>query len=137
MDNIRFDEFFLWLKTTKYNGPVELTAKFNVKSDQVQKYCEISKNNVVGVRLFKRHAYFNNPSIFWIIQEWETVTDLKNHYLCETYIKNMELIMDTLEEPILQSFGLKVKSFELKYCLGVWSNICPKNHTKPQRLFLF
>ena len=108
MDNIRFDEFFLWLKTTKYDGPVGLTAKFYVKSDQVQKYCEISKNNVefsntqVGVRLFKRHADFNNPSIFWIIQEWETVTDLKNHYLCETYIKNMELIMDTLEEPICQ-----------------------------------
>ena len=51
---------------------------------------------------FERHADFNNPSIFWIIQEWETVTDLKNHYLCETYIKNMELIMDTLEEPICQ-----------------------------------
>ena len=52
--------------------------------------------------LSKRHADFNNPSIFWIIQEWETVTDLKNNYLCETYIKNMELIVDTLEEPICQ-----------------------------------
>ena len=42
-----------------------------------------------------------------------------------------------LSDCTLQSFGLKVKSFELKYCLGVWSKFCPKNHTKPRSLFLF
>ena len=31
-----------------------------------------------------------------------------------------------LSDCTLQSFGLNVKSFELKYCLGVWSNFCPK-----------
>ena len=37
-----------------------------------------------------------------------------------------------LSDCTLQSFGLKVKSFELKYCHGVWSNFCPK---KPHKTF--
>ena len=108
MDNIRFDEFFNWLKTTKYDGPVGITAKFYVKSDQISKFCQVMNNNVefsntqVGVRLYKINIDFNNPSIFWLIEEWDTVTDLKNHYLCENYIKNAELIQDTLDHPICQ-----------------------------------
>ena len=35
MNNIRFEEqeFYNWLKTTDYNGPVGLTAKFYVKDE--------------------------------------------------------------------------------------------------------
>ena len=73
-----FEDFFPWLKTTEYKGPIGLTTKYYVKDDKVSKFCEIMKNHVafaltqIGVRHDKLHADFNNPSIFWLISEFES-----------------------------------------------------------------
>ena len=118
MDNIRFgSELLNWLRSTQYNGPVGISAKFYVKSDQVQNFREAMKirtgfsKSAIGVRLYKLHVDYNNPSIFWLIEEWDSVTDLKNHCLSEKYIKNAELFLDLLEEPACQ-IGI-YKSLEL------------------------
>jgi len=120
MDNIRFsahDGIFNWLRTTQYNGPVGISAKFYVKSDQIPKFREAMKARIdfsksaIGIRHYKLHVDFNNPSIFWVIEEWDSVTDIKNHRLSEMYIKNSELFLDLLEGPECQ-IGL-YKSLEL------------------------
>ena len=96
MNNIPFEQFFNWLRTTDYNGPVGITAKFYVKDGQESKFREAMKKNVdfskseKGVRLYKLHADCFDPMIFWLTEEWSTVSDLKNHFLSETYIKNAE-----------------------------------------------
>ena len=112
MNNIRFEEqeFYNWLQTTKYNGLIGLTAKFYVRDGKVPKFLEIMKNNVeftnteVGVRLYKLYGDYENPLIYWLIEEWDTVTDLKNHCTSETYVKNGKLLADLeiLEDPICQ-----------------------------------
>ena len=108
MQNMSFEEFIPWLKNTEYKGPIGITSKYYVKEDKVSKFCEIMKNHVafaltqIGVRHDKLHADFNNPSIFWLISEFESVEDLKNLCLSETYIKNAELLLDTMDEPVLQ-----------------------------------
>ena len=110
MNNIRFEEqeFYNWLQTTQDNGPVGLSAKFYVREGQVSRFREVMKNNVdfsnteEGVRLYKMHADYNNPLIFWLIEEWATVKDLKNHCASETYIKNAGLLGDVLKDPICQ-----------------------------------
>ena len=48
-------------------------------------------NSEQGVRLYKLHADCFNPLTFWLTEEWNTVSDLKNHFLSESYIKNAEL----------------------------------------------
>ena len=64
---------------------------------QASKFLEAMKNNVdfssleKGVRLYKLHADCFNPLTFWLTEEWNTVSDLKNHFLSESYIKNAEL----------------------------------------------
>ena len=63
MQNMSFEDFFPWLKTTEYKGPIGLTTKYYVKDDKVSKFCEIMKNHVafakaqVGVRHYKLHAH--------------------------------------------------------------------------------
>ena len=117
MYNIPLEEFFNWLRTTEYDGPVGISAKFYVKSGQVPKFREVMKARVnfsksaIGVRSYKLHVDYNNPSIFWLIEEWDSVTDLKNHCLTETYVKNSEKFLDLMEEPVCQ-IGL-YKSLEL------------------------
>ena len=67
------------------------------KDGQASKFLEAMKNNVdfssseKGVRLYKLHADCFNPLTFWLTEEWNTVSDLKNHFLSESYIKNAEL----------------------------------------------
>jgi len=108
MNNIAFEQFFNWLRTTNHTGPVGITAKFYVKDGQASKFLEAMKNNVdfsnseKGVRLYKLHADCFNPLTFWLTEEWNTVSDLKNHFLSESYIKNAELTAGLLEEPVIQ-----------------------------------
>ena len=108
MQNMSFEDFFPWLKTTEYKGPIGLTTKYYVKDDKVSKFCEIMKNHVafakaqVGVCHYKLHADINNSSIFWLISEYDSVEDLKNLCLSEAYIKNAEFLLDTMDEPVLQ-----------------------------------
>ena len=35
MNNIAFEQFFNWLRTTNHNGPVGMTAKFYVKGEVI------------------------------------------------------------------------------------------------------
>jgi len=117
MNNIPLEEFFNWLRTTKYDGPVGISAKFYVKSGQVPKFGEVMKARInfsksaIGNRLYKLHADFNNPSIFWLIEEWDSVTNLKKFCLSEMYLKNSEMFLNLMEEPVCQ-IGL-YKSLEL------------------------
>ena len=122
MNNIRFEEkeFYNWLQTTKYNGLVGLSAKFYVRDGKVPKFLEIMKNNIeftnteVGVLLYKLYADYENPFVFWLTEEWKTVTDLKNHCTSETYVKNGKMLTDLeiLQDPICQ-IGL-YKGYECK-----------------------
>ena len=109
MNNIRFEEqeFYDWLQTTEYNGPVGITAKFYLKDGAVSRFREVMKNNVdvsvgeVGVRHYKLHADYENPLIFWLIEEWDTVTDLKNHCVTESYVANSKVLVgELLKDPI-------------------------------------
>lgn len=108
MQNMSFEEFIPWLKNTEYKGPIGITSKYYVKEDKVSKFREIMKDHVafaktqIGVCHYKLHADFNNSSIFWLISEFDSVEDLKNLCLSETYIKNAELLLDTMDEPVLQ-----------------------------------
>ena len=78
------------MKTTLWDYPT-------FKDGQASKFLEAMKNNVdfsnseKGVRLYKLHADCFNPLTFWLTEEWNTVSDLKNHFLSESYIKNAEL----------------------------------------------
>ena len=111
MNNIRFEEqeFYNWLNTVvDYDGPVGLTAKFYVKKDQVAKFCQMMKNNVEysvgkkGVLVYKMQADYRDSNIFWLIEKWESVADLKAHCLSETYKKNADQLSFLLEEPDCQ-----------------------------------
>ena len=108
MENLSFVEILPWLKTTIYDGPIGITAKFYVKSEKVKKFRPIMENfvkstkNLNGLRLYKLHADFNNPKIFWVTEEWDTVTDFKKYYVSEAYIKNAESLKDTVDEPVCQ-----------------------------------
>ena len=47
MQNINVkEEFANWLKTSNYDGPINITAKFYVKEDHVSRFCEIMKTVV-------------------------------------------------------------------------------------------
>ena len=111
MNNIRFEEqeFYTWLNTVvDCEGPVGLTAKFYVKKDKVPQFCQVMKNNVdysvgeKGVILYKLQADYKDSNIFWLIEEWESVSDLKAHCLSETYKKNADLLTSLLQEPVCQ-----------------------------------
>ena len=110
MDNITFKEkeFYNWLQTTTYNGPVGVTGKFYLKEGGRSKFLEAMKKNVdfskteVGVRHYKLNADFKNPLIFWLVQEWDTVTDLRKHCTSEAYVQNGKMLQDILEEPMWQ-----------------------------------
>ena len=67
-------------------------------------------NSEQGVRLYKLHADCFNPLTFWLTEEWNTVSDLKNHFLSESYIKNAELTAG--------------KVFETKYISSIFDK-CP------------
>ena len=85
-----------------------LTAKFYVKDGCESKFREAIKKNVdfskteVGVRHYKLNADFKNPLIFWLVQEWDTVTDLRKHCTSEAYVQNGKMLQDILEEPMWQ-----------------------------------
>ena len=82
MENIRFEEneFYNWLQTTEFAGPVGITAKFYLKdADQVAKFREVMNNNIeitmneFGVRLYKLFADYKSPLIFYLTEEWDSV----------------------------------------------------------------
>ena len=108
MQNMSCEEFIPWLKNTEYKGPIGITSKYYVKEDKVSKFRELMKDHVafalthIGVRHDKFHVDFNNPLIFWLKSEFESVEDLKNLCLSETCIKNAQLLLDTMDEPVLQ-----------------------------------
>ena len=87
---------------------VGLTGKFYLKDGGRSKFLEAMKKNVdfskteVGVRHYKLNADFKNPLIFWLVQEWDTVTDLRKHCTSEAYVKNGKMLQDILEEPMWQ-----------------------------------
>ena len=107
MNSMSLEEFLPWLENTDYKGPIGITSKWYVKADKVSKFCQIMNGHVafvnsqIGVRLYKLHSDFKNPLAFWQFEEWDSVRDLKNLCSSETYIKNEELLQDTLGEPVL------------------------------------
>ena len=96
MENIRYenDEFMTWLKTTEYNGPIGATLKFYVKEESAKEFkdmiikkvrSEMTKNKCKSMKL---NVDFKDPNIFWINEEWNHVSDLKNWCTSDAY-KNM------------------------------------------------
>ena len=85
-----------------------LTAKFYVKDGCESKFREAMKKNLdfskteVGVRHYKLHADFKNPLIFWLIEEWDSVSDLRNHCTSDAYVQNGKILLDNLEDPTCQ-----------------------------------
>ena len=109
MDNISFEEFYAWLDNGgDYDGPVGLSAKFYVKEDQVSQFRQVMNNNLEhslgekGVRLYKMQADFKDSNIFWLIEEWDSVSDLRAHCQSETFKKNEGLMTSLMEVPICQ-----------------------------------
>ena len=39
----------------------------------------------VGSVWYKLHADYKDPSVFWLIEDWASVVDLKNHCTSEVY----------------------------------------------------
>ena len=81
MENIMFkeNEFYNWLQTTDFAGPVGITAKFYLKNiDQVAKFRETMNKNIeitmneTGVRLYKLFADYKSPLIFYLTEEWDS-----------------------------------------------------------------
>ena len=87
---------------------VGLTAKFYVKEGCESQFRESMKKNLdfskteVGVRHYKLHADYKNPLIFWLIEEWDSVSDLRNHCTSDAYVQNGKILQDNLEDPICQ-----------------------------------
>ena len=69
-------------------------------------------NSEKGVRLYKLHADCFNPLTFWLTEEWNTVSDLKNHFLSESYIKNAEL---TAGKVLKQNITYRVRGLKLMH----------------------
>ena len=105
MDNVSYEELAGWLESTKHVGSIGITAKFYVKEDQVDKFCEVMKNNVehtqgeAGMLVYKLHADFKESNIFWLVEEWENVSYLKAHCSTEIFQRNGALINPLLKSP--------------------------------------
>ena len=106
MQNINVkEEFANWLKTSNYDGPINITAKFYVKEDQVSKFCEIMKtvveysNTDHAALMYKMYVDYKDPSVFWFIEEWKSVDDLKKHIMDEKHVKDYKLISELLRAP--------------------------------------
>ena len=102
MENIQLGpEFLKWLETTEYTGSISLTVKFYVKEDQVAKFCEIMKkmvaysNNDHGALMYKLNEDFKDSTIFWLTEEWKSVSDLKNHATDENHAKVAKMLEET------------------------------------------
>ena len=52
MNNIAFEQFFNWLRTTNHEGPVGMTAKFYVKGEVISEgVSNFSKLNIVIIKM--------------------------------------------------------------------------------------
>ena len=52
MNNIAFEQFFNWLRTTNHEGPVGMTAKFYVKGEVISEgVSNFSKLNIVIIEM--------------------------------------------------------------------------------------
>ena len=108
MDNIRFAEgkFYNWLQTANYTGPVGLTAKMYVKADRVVEFLEIMEYNFSstrgesGLRIYKLHADFKDPLAYWLVEEWESVSDVKSHCTSDKYVEGSKKMLGLLKDPI-------------------------------------
>ena len=105
MDNINYEgEFAKWLETTDYTGPINLTAKFYVKKDQITNFRQIMKNVIQysnfdhGALTYKMFAYYKDPTVFWLVEEWKCVDDLKNHLTDEKHVKDIPSLVETLRQ---------------------------------------
>ena len=85
-----------------------LTAKFYVRDGCESKFREAMKKNLdfskteVGVRHYKLLAVFKTTLIFWLIEEWDSVSDLRNHCTSDAYVQNGKNLLDNLEDPTCQ-----------------------------------
>ena len=107
IENISYEdnEFYNWLQKPQFDGPIGMTAKFYLKDvDQVSKFREIMKRNIkhtlaeTGVRLYKLFADYKSPLTFYLIEEWDTVKDLKSHCTTETFANNTKDLVPCLRE---------------------------------------
>ena len=106
MENIQLGpEFQKWLETTEYTGAISLTVKFYVKENQVSKFREIMKNMMAysnsdhGALMYKLNEDFKDSTVFWLTEEWKSVSDLKNHATDENHGKVSKMLGKTLRAP--------------------------------------
>ena len=105
MENITAQDMMIWVHTTQYEGPVGVTAKFYVKEEQVARFCEVMTSMVEhtrkekGNRVYKLQADFKDSTIFWLLEDWESVSDLKSHCMTEIFQKNGEMMGSLLRDP--------------------------------------
>ena len=106
MENIQLGpEFIKWLETTDYTGPISLTVKFYVKENEVSKFREIMKtmveysNSDHGALMYKLNDDFKDSTVFWLTEEWKSVSDLKNHATDENHGKVAKTLGETLRAP--------------------------------------
>merc|ERR1712179_401076 len=78
MENTTAQDMMIWVQTTEYEGPVGVTAKFFVKKDQVTQFCELMRS---------------------MVEEWETVSDLKSHCMTDIFQKSGERMGSLLRDP--------------------------------------
>ena len=106
MENIQLGpEFMKWLETTDYTGPISLTVKFYVKENEVSKFREIMKtmveysNSDHSALMYKLNDDFKDSTVFWLTEEWKSVSDLKNHATDENHGKVGKMLGETLRAP--------------------------------------
>ena len=61
MNNIAFEQFFNWLRTTNHTGPVGMTAKFYVKGEVISENV-YHPSSIARVNMIKSKNYVTNTT---------------------------------------------------------------------------
>merc|ERR550525_2251489 len=85
MDNMPYGEFYKWLASPTFTGPVGLVAKLYLKEGQREEFLQIMEDSVAytkveaGVLVYKVNEDVTDPLVFWLTEEWTSCKDLANH----------------------------------------------------------